>query len=66
MEMKSRQLEVNKVDEELKRRMQEVQDLQVRLQDAEKILVRRFDICTVHCMYIHGVYQASPLSQCKA
>ena len=38
--MKSRQLEANKVDEELKRRSQEIRDLQLRLQDAEKVLVR--------------------------
>ena len=40
VEMKSRQLEVNKVEEELKRRTQEILELQLRLQEAEKILVR--------------------------
>ena len=37
--MKQRQVELNKIDEELKRRTQEILDLQLRLQDAEKILV---------------------------
>lgn len=40
VEMKSRQLEVNKVEEELKRRSQEILELQLRLQEAEKFLVR--------------------------
>ena len=57
LEMKNRQLEVNKVDEELKKRSQEIRELQLRLQDAEKILVRSFAClcitCTVHslCCY---------------
>lgn len=38
LEMKSRQIEVNKVSEELKKRTQEIRELQLRLQEAEKIL----------------------------
>ena len=51
LEMKSRQIEVNKVSEELKKRTQEIRDLQLRLQEAEKILVRNFSLyvtCTLH------------------
>lgn len=38
--MRSRQKEINRVDAELERRSQEIRELQSRLQDAEKILVR--------------------------
>ena len=40
LEMRSRQKEINRVDAELERRSQEIRELQSRLQDAEKILVR--------------------------
>ena len=54
LEMKSRQIEVNKVSEELKKRTQEIRELQLRLQEAEKILVRNFLLyvtCTLHLQY---------------
>ena len=40
LDMRSRQKEINRVDAELERRAQEIRELQSRLQDAEKILVR--------------------------
>jgi predicted nuclease with TOPRIM domain len=40
LEMKQRQVELTKVEEELKKRNQEILDLQLRLHEAEKTLVR--------------------------
>ena len=46
-EMKQRQIELTKVEEELKKRKQEILDLQLRLHEAEKTLVRKlpYGIC---------------------
>lgn len=41
LEMKQRQVELAKVEEELKKRNQEILDLQLRLHEAEKTLVRQ-------------------------
>ena len=51
LDMRSRQKDINRVDAELERRAQEIRELQSRLQDAEKILVRNstiwsFLLCT--------------------
>lgn len=40
LEMKQRQVELTKVEEELKKKNQEILDLQLRLHEAEKTLVR--------------------------
>lgn len=40
LEMKQRQVELTKVEDELKKRNQEILDLQLRLHEAEKTLVR--------------------------
>ena len=49
LEMKQRQVELTKVDEELKKRNQEILDLQLRLHEAEKTLVRPLP-CMERCM----------------
>jgi len=43
--MRTRQREIDRVDIELERRSQEIRELQSRLQDAEKILVRNSNTC---------------------
>lgn len=62
--MRTRQKEIDRVDIELERRSQEIRELQSRLQDAEKILVRNSNtgedvtICPtleLHCMKVINI-----------
>ena len=50
--MKQRQNELTKVEEELKRRTREILELQLKLQDAEKILVRLFPYVVCECFEV--------------
>ena len=47
--MKQRQVELTKVEEELKKRNQEILDLQLRLHEAEKTLVRQHPYIIMEC-----------------
>ena len=49
LEMKKRQVELNRVEEELKKRNQEILDLQLRLHEAEKTLVRQLPYMVCEC-----------------
>ena len=57
--MRTRQKEIDRVDIELERRSQEIRELQSRLQDAEKILVRNSstgeDVTICPTLQLHGM-----------
>lgn len=53
--MKQRQVELNRVEEELKKRNQEILDLQLRLHEAEKTLVRQLPYMVCLCVNVSNI-----------